>query len=110
MRSRRSRAAASGPVIFRMRAVYEKRFDFGNPLGGRRPASARLPIQSWSSALPTVKVRPELSRQVSPSARRNTRASEMPPLLVALQPHALAARHFGELGDRKDEELAVLAR
>ena len=107
MRSRLPARLLRGPVIFRMRAVYEKRFDFGNPLGGKRPASLRFPIQSRRSALPTVQLRPELSVQVSPSCRRNTRASEMPPLLIALQPYARTAPHLGDLADRKDDELAI---
>ena len=53
----------------------------GKPLGGRRPASARLPIQSLRSALATVKVRPAESVQVRPSARLKTFASDMPPSL-----------------------------
>ena len=56
-------------------------FDLLNPLGGRRPASARVPIQSLSSDLETVNVRSAESRQVMPSASLNTRASEMPPSL-----------------------------
>ena len=40
---------------------------FGNPLGGWRPASARLPIQSLSSGFMTVNVRPAKSPQ-SPSS------------------------------------------
>ena len=57
------------------------RLFFGKPFGGRRPASARLPIQSLSSGLATVNVRPAESRQVSPSAMAKTLASEMPPSL-----------------------------
>ena len=54
---------------------------FGKPFGGSRPASARLPIHSLSSGLATVNVRPAESRQVRPSRRANTLASEMPPSL-----------------------------
>src|SRR5260370_1408459 len=54
---------------------------FGKPLGGRRPASARLPIHSLSSGLATVNVRPAESRQVRPSAMAKTLASETPPSL-----------------------------
>src|SRR6478752_7373709 len=57
--------------------LYSKRLLFGNPFGGRRPDSARLPIQSRRSSLPTVQVRPAVSRHVNPSASRNTFASEM---------------------------------
>ena len=54
---------------------------FGKPLGGRRPASARLPIHSLSSGRATVKVRPAESRHVRPSASAKTFASDMPPSL-----------------------------
>src|SRR5208282_4311275 len=53
----------------------------GKPFGGRRPASARLPIHSLSSGFATVKVRPAESSQVRPLARAKTLASEMPPSL-----------------------------
>src|SRR5271166_1925038 len=54
---------------------------FGKPFGGRRPASARLPIHSLSSGLATVKVRPAESRQVRPSAMAKVFASDTPPSL-----------------------------
>src|SRR5579872_5615305 len=52
---------------------------FGNPFGGRRPASARLPIQSRNSRFGTLKTRPAASFQFKPSASWKTCASEMPP-------------------------------
>ncbi len=54
---------------------------FGNPRGGRRPASARWPSQSFSSGLATLKTRPEESVQLKPSFIANTLASETPPSL-----------------------------
>jgi hypothetical protein len=73
----RAAKRARGPF----RRQPSNRLFFGKPLGGRRPASARLPIHSLSSGLPTVNVRPAESRHVSPSAMAKTRASEMPPSL-----------------------------
>jgi hypothetical protein len=64
------------------RAPYpSNRLFLGKPFGGRRPASARLPIQSSSSGLVTANVRPAESRQVKPSAMAKTLASDMPPSL-----------------------------
>src|SRR5437870_506658 len=54
---------------------------FGKPLGASRPASARLPRQSRSSALGSFCVRPAGSSQVRPSSSLNTLASESPPSL-----------------------------
>src|SRR5271165_449986 len=54
---------------------------FGNPLGASRPASARLPRQSRSSALGSFWDRPAGSSQVRPSSSLNAFASESPPSL-----------------------------
>ena len=54
---------------------------FGNPRGGRRPASARWPSQSFSSGRATLKTRLEESVQLKPSFIANTLASETPPSL-----------------------------
>src|SRR5215204_4429668 len=51
----------------------------GNPFGGKRPASARLPSQSLSSSLLNVRVRSDDCLQARPSASVNTLASETPP-------------------------------
>ncbi len=69
--------------VFRrpFRRYPSNRLLFGNPLGGRRPASARLPIHSLSSGMATVNARPAESRQLMPSAMANTLASETPPSL-----------------------------
>jgi hypothetical protein len=45
------------------------RLFLGKPFGGRRPASARLPVQSRRSSAETLKLRPAESFQVNPSAR-----------------------------------------
>ena len=70
---------------------------FGKPFGGRRPASARLPIQSLRSALATVQVRPDVSFQVRPSFKLEDLGVGDAAVLVALQAHALAAGHFRHL-------------
>ena len=63
------------------RAQSPNLFDFGKPLGGRRPASARFATQSRRSSLATVQVRPAVSFQVRPSFSLKTLASETPPSL-----------------------------
>ena len=69
------------PHMIELRCQPSNRLFFGKPFGGRRPASARLPIHSLSSGFATVKVRPAESRQVRPSAIAKTLASERPPSL-----------------------------
>ena len=63
------------------RRFHPKRLFLGKPFGGRRPASARLPIQSRRSAFSTVQVRPDESFQVRPSFMAKTLPSETPPSL-----------------------------
>jgi hypothetical protein len=75
-RSLRPGAAASPPV--RAGAQSPKRLERGKPLGGMRPAPARLPRQGASSVSRRVRS-PE--RQVRPSLRVKTLASERPPSL-----------------------------
>ena len=62
-------------------AYPSNRLLFGNPFGGRRPASARLPIHSFSSGIATVKVRPAESRQVEAVGDGEHLASETSPSL-----------------------------
>ena len=78
----KGRAGSGGRArVTRFRTQPSNRLVFGKPFGGRRPASARLPIHSLSSGLATVKVRPAESRQVRPSAMAKTLASEILPSL-----------------------------
>src|SRR4051794_23158264 len=56
-------------------------FDFGNPFGGRRPASAREPFHSASSFMVAENSRPAESFQVRPVLASNTAMSERPPSL-----------------------------
>src|SRR5207244_12934027 len=51
-------------------------FDFGNPFGGRRPASARLPCQSDNSFMVALNSRPAESFQLSPVLASNTATSD----------------------------------
>ena len=83
--------------------------DLGKPRGASRPAWARSPTQSLNSDIGSVKVRPAGSSQDRPSAFLNTRTSRQAAVLVALQAHALAARHLVHLLQREDQHLAVLA-
>ena len=77
----RRRSGMTGSTRRDARSPHPNLFDFGKPFGGRRPASARLPIQSRRSSLATVQVRPEVSFQVRPSLSLKTLASETPPSL-----------------------------
>src|SRR5262245_22069227 len=56
-------------------------FDRGKPSGRIRPACARSPSQSFRSVIDRLKVRPDESTQVSPSALAKTRTSATPPSL-----------------------------
>ena len=67
-----SRSAAS---------AYLNLFDRGNPFGGSRPASARLPRQSDSSFKVSENARPAASVQVRPSAPLKVFTSDSPPSL-----------------------------
>ena len=81
----------------------------GKPFGASRPASARLPRQSASSLSVSENARPA---GVGPGqAVRGLEGLHVgqPAVLVALQPHAAAARHLGHLLEREDQHLAVLA-
>ena len=74
---------------------------FGN-VRLREPLAGGRPRRGWRSSragpsFATVQVRPEVSFQVRPSFSVKTLASEIAAILVALQAHALAARHFGHL-------------
>jgi hypothetical protein len=51
---------------------------FGNPFGAMRPASARLPRQSFSSFMWSVNTRPAVSTQLNPSAALNVVTSDSP--------------------------------
>src|ERR1700730_3135857 len=55
--------------------------DFGNPFGGSRPASARLPRHSASSFMVAENSRPAESRQVNPSLATKVVTSDSPPSL-----------------------------
>src|SRR3546814_3665267 len=68
-RGRQRRNAAGHPNLF----------DRGKPVGGRRPACARLPIQARRSV--SVRTRPAPAAQVSPSLRLKVLASDSPPSL-----------------------------
>lgn len=54
----------------------------GKPVGGVRPACARAPTQGASSDICRLKVRPDESFHVRPSAAANTRTSATPPSFV----------------------------
>ena len=69
-----------------------KRFVCGKPRGAMRPAEARAPIQSASSAAVTVRVRPAGSFQREALGEREGHRVRQAAVLVLLQPHALAAR------------------
>src|SRR6478736_6519203 len=51
---------------------------FGKPFGAMRPASARLPRQSLSSFIGSVKLRPAVSVQDRPASGLNVVTSERP--------------------------------
>src|SRR5258708_20047392 len=53
--------------------------DFGNPFGGRRPASARVPRHSASSFVVAANSRPAESFQVNPPPQPNPPTSAHPP-------------------------------
>lgn len=56
-------------------------FDFGNPFGGSRPASARLPRHSANSFMVALNSRPAESRHFMPSLALKTVTSDSPPSL-----------------------------
>src|SRR5210317_1859485 len=60
---------------------FVKQLSRGNPRGAIRPALARLPIHSTSSAASTTRFRPAGSFQDKPSSRINVVASDRPPSL-----------------------------
>ena len=67
-------SAAALPLLGRLRNL----LFFGNPLGAMRPASARLPRQSLSSFIGSVKLRPAASVQDRPASAVNVVTSERP--------------------------------
>ena len=83
--------------------------DFGNPRGAIRPAWARWPTQSRSS---DIRQREGAPGRIEPgqafllAEHAHIRQAAV---LVALQDHALAARHLVHLVEREDQHLAVLA-
>jgi hypothetical protein len=75
----RDRPSGTGPGMTSGAEAVAQNFNpRGNPFGGIRPACARSPSHSRKSV--SVRTRSP-SRQVSPSARRNTFASDRPPSL-----------------------------
>ena len=81
----------------------------GKPFGTMRPAEARAPIHSASSACGLTKVRSAESRPATALLDGEGARVGNAAVLVFLQADALAARHFGNVGEREDQHLAVVA-
>src|SRR5262245_23192161 len=69
-----SASATALPLLGRLRNL----LFFGKPFGAMRPASARLPRQSLSSFIGSVKLRPAVSVQDRPASAVNVVTSERP--------------------------------
>src|SRR5690349_9174442 len=81
MREVRWRSVRYSLFALRHSPTYLNLFERGNPFGGSRPASARLPRQSDSSFRVSEKLRPAPSVQVRPSLPLKVFTSDRPPSL-----------------------------